>query len=117
MLDLPSCIDNVSRDTNKFVPSDDCPVYVASITVYSPYILLAIIGNVLDCISFKLRLHHKLVFEDQQRTVKDANVHNEDTYEIFDPRNPINKRRREESKRRQQEKRKVNLSELFFKTW
>ena len=46
------------------------------------------------------------MFEDQEHKVKDANVHDEDTYEMFDPRNPINKRRREESKKRQAEKRK-----------
>ncbi|XP_046851502.1 spliceosome-associated protein CWC27 homolog [Xenia sp. Carnegie-2017] len=51
-------------------------------------------------------LHHKLIFEEQDRKVKDANVRDEDTFEIFDPRNPINKRRREESKNKQKEKRR-----------
>ena len=57
-------------------------------------------------ISFRPRLHHKLVFEEHDRKAKDANIRNEDTYEIFDPRNPINKRRREESKKRQNEKKR-----------
>ena len=29
---------------------------------------------------------------------KDASIQNEDTFDIYDPRNPINKRRREENK-------------------
>ena len=57
-------------------------------------------------ISLRLRLHHKLVFEEHDRKVKDANIRDEDTFEIFDPRNPINKRRREESKKRQKEKKR-----------
>ena len=32
---------------------------------------------------------------------KDANVQNEDTFDIYDPRNPLNKRRREEGKPQQ----------------
>lgn len=59
-----------------------------------------------DDVSDTSWLHHKLVFEGQEHKVKDANIRDEDTYEIFDPRNPINKRRREESKRRQQEKKR-----------
>ena len=31
---------------------------------------------------------------------KDANVQGADTFDIYDPRNPMNKRRREESKRK-----------------
>lgn len=46
------------------------------------------------------------MFEEHDKKVKDANIHDEDTYEIFDPRNPINKRRREESKRIQKEKKR-----------
>ena len=46
------------------------------------------------------------MFEEHDIKVKDANIRDEDTYEIFDPRNPINKRRREESKRKQHEKKK-----------
>ena len=47
------------------------------------------------------RLGHHLAFpeEDQPIKAKDASVQNEDTYDIYDPRNPINKRRREENKR------------------
>ena len=40
----------------------------------------------------------KLEFEEHNRKVMDANVQELDRYEIFDPRNPLNKRRREESK-------------------
>ena len=40
------------------------------------------------------------------REAKDASVQNEDTYEIFDPRNPINKRRREASKQNKKSKRR-----------
>lgn len=46
------------------------------------------------------------MFENQEHQAKDASVSDADTFEIFDPRNPINKRRREESKKRQGEKRK-----------
>ncbi len=46
------------------------------------------------------------MFEEHDRKAKDANIRDEDTFEIFDPRNPINKRRREESKRRQKEKKR-----------
>ncbi|XP_028403647.1 spliceosome-associated protein CWC27 homolog [Dendronephthya gigantea] len=51
-------------------------------------------------------LHHKLMFEEHDRRAKDANIRDEDTFEIFDPRNPINKRRREESKKRQKEQKR-----------
>lgn len=47
---------------------------------------------------------HVLQFDEQTRKVKDANVHDEDTFEIYDPRNPVNKRRREESKKIMKEK-------------
>uniref|UniRef100_A0A674NQP1 Spliceosome-associated protein CWC27 homolog n=1 Tax=Takifugu rubripes TaxID=31033 RepID=A0A674NQP1_TAKRU len=47
---------------------------------------------------------HVLQFDEQSRKVKDANVHDEDTFEIYDPRNPVNKRRREESKKILKEK-------------
>ncbi|XP_010745084.2 spliceosome-associated protein CWC27 homolog [Larimichthys crocea] len=47
---------------------------------------------------------HVLQFDEQSRKVKDANVHDEDTFEIYDPRNPVNKRRREESKKIMKEK-------------
>lgn len=42
---------------------------------------------------------HVLHFDEQSRKVKDANMQDEDTFEIYDPRNPVNKRRREESKK------------------
>lgn len=44
-------------------------------------------------------LSHILQFDEQTRKVKDANVQDEDTFQIYDPRNPVNKRRREESKK------------------
>ncbi|XP_013398671.1 peptidyl-prolyl cis-trans isomerase CWC27 homolog [Lingula anatina] len=43
-------------------------------------------------------LGHKLEFEDKSGKVLDANVDDSERYEIFDPRNPMNKRRREASK-------------------
>ncbi|XP_077981158.1 spliceosome-associated protein CWC27 homolog [Glandiceps talaboti] len=45
-------------------------------------------------------LKHRLHFESRHNKVKDANVQDEDTFAIYDPRNPINKRRREESKQK-----------------
>ncbi|KAL4617604.1 hypothetical protein GN956_G21529 [Arapaima gigas] len=47
---------------------------------------------------------HVLHFDEQSRKVKDANMQDEDTFEIYDPRNPVNKRRREESKKIMKEK-------------
>uniref|UniRef100_A0A3P8S5H4 Spliceosome-associated protein CWC27 homolog n=1 Tax=Amphiprion percula TaxID=161767 RepID=A0A3P8S5H4_AMPPE len=47
---------------------------------------------------------HVLHFDEQTRKVKDANIQDEDTFEIYDPRNPVNKRRREESKKIMKEK-------------
>ncbi|XP_068105857.1 spliceosome-associated protein CWC27 homolog [Hyperolius riggenbachi] len=44
-------------------------------------------------------MSHVLQFDEKSRKVKDANVPDEDTFEIYDPRNPVNKRRREESKK------------------
>ncbi|XP_077479651.1 spliceosome-associated protein CWC27 homolog [Stigmatopora argus] len=49
-------------------------------------------------------LGHLLQFDEQSRKVKDAAVPDEDTFEIYDPRNPVNKRRREESKKIMKEK-------------
>ncbi|XP_078273067.1 spliceosome-associated protein CWC27 homolog [Rhinoraja longicauda] len=49
-------------------------------------------------------MSHVLQFEEQTRKVKDANMQDEDTFEINDPRNPVNKRRREESKKIMKEK-------------
>jgi len=51
------------------------------------------------------RTHQGLQFESSERKVLDANVHDIDRYEIFDPRNPLTVRRREESKRTMQQKR------------
>ena len=44
------------------------------------------------------RLKHKLEFNDEKTVMvaKDANIQNEDTFDMYDPRNPINKRRRED---------------------
>ena len=50
------------------------------------------------------RTHQGLQFESSERKVFDANVHDIDRYEIFDPRNPLTVRRREESKRTMQQK-------------
>ncbi|XP_045081319.1 spliceosome-associated protein CWC27 homolog [Coregonus clupeaformis] len=47
---------------------------------------------------------HVLQFDEQTRKVKDANMQDEDTFEIYDPRNPVNKRWREESKKIMKEK-------------
>uniref|UniRef100_A0A8C8S4A6 Spliceosome-associated protein CWC27 homolog n=1 Tax=Pelusios castaneus TaxID=367368 RepID=A0A8C8S4A6_9SAUR len=49
-------------------------------------------------------MSHVLQFEDKSRKVKDASMQDEDTFEIYDPRNPVNKRRREQSKRIMREK-------------
>ncbi|KAK3752228.1 hypothetical protein QZH41_012247, partial [Actinostola sp. cb2023] len=43
-------------------------------------------------------MSHALKCEGVGQKVKDASIQDEDTFEIFDPRNPINKRRREASK-------------------
>ncbi|KAK9532251.1 hypothetical protein VZT92_009647 [Zoarces viviparus] len=52
---------------------------------------------------------HVLQFDEQTRKVKDAAVQDEDTFEIHDPRNPVNKRRREESKKIMKEKKARTL--------
>ncbi|XP_058862692.1 spliceosome-associated protein CWC27 homolog isoform X1 [Acipenser ruthenus] len=49
-------------------------------------------------------MSHVLQFDEQSRKVKDATMQDEDTFEIHDPRNPVNKRRREESKKIMREK-------------
>ncbi|XP_030765716.1 spliceosome-associated protein CWC27 homolog [Sitophilus oryzae] len=41
-------------------------------------------------------LHHKLHFTDNLVLAKDANTKDDDWFEIYDPRNPLNKRRRGE---------------------
>ncbi|KAK7489039.1 hypothetical protein BaRGS_00019700 [Batillaria attramentaria] len=52
-------------------------------------------------------LRHKLHFEDEgkKKKVIDANVHDNDRYQLSDPRNPLTQRRRESSKKAMKEKR------------
>ena len=52
------------------------------------------------------RMFHTLLCERQDKRARDAFVEDEDTFEIFDPRNPINKRRREASKKTMKDKRR-----------
>jgi peptidyl-prolyl cis-trans isomerase SDCCAG10 len=48
---------------------------------------------------FKSLLTHKLEVDDEiKQKVIDANVADHERYDIYDPRNPLNKRKREESK-------------------
>ncbi|XP_053557304.1 spliceosome-associated protein CWC27 homolog [Bombina bombina] len=49
-------------------------------------------------------LSHVLQFDEKSSKVKDANMQDADTFEIYDPRNPVNKRRREESKKLMKQK-------------
>lgn len=58
-----------------------------------------------------LRMSHVLQFEDKTRKVKDASMQDSDTFEIYDPRNPVNKRRREESKKLLREKKERRWEE------
>lgn len=51
-------------------------------------------------------MYHALLCESEDKRARDAFVEDEDTFEIFDPRNPINKRRREASKKSMKEKRR-----------
>eukprot|EP00794_Sanderia_malayensis_P007940 gene7940-8795_t len=51
-------------------------------------------------------MHHKLTFKESDAKAKDASIQDEDTYDIYDPRNPINKRRVEASKQKKQEKKR-----------
>ena len=44
--------------------------------------------------------------ETQEKLARDAYIEDEDTFEIFDPRNPINERRREASKKAMKDKRR-----------
>ncbi|XP_032218744.2 spliceosome-associated protein CWC27 homolog isoform X2 [Nematostella vectensis] len=55
-------------------------------------------------------LSHALKCETHGPNVKDANVQDEDTFEIFDPRNPINKRRREASKQSMKDRKSSKYS-------
>ncbi len=51
-------------------------------------------------------MYHTLAFQDSEVKAKDANIQNEDTFDIFDPRNPINKRRVEASKQKKRDKKR-----------
>ncbi|CAF0976799.1 unnamed protein product [Brachionus calyciflorus] len=56
-------------------------------------------------------LTHRLDVDDEiKRKVIDANVADNERYDIYDPRNPLNKRKREESKEIIKEKKKSYLS-------
>ena len=51
-------------------------------------------------------MNHKLTFEESKRQALDANVAELNRYELFDPRNPLTKRRREQSKQQMKEGKK-----------
>ncbi|XP_068727983.1 spliceosome-associated protein CWC27 homolog isoform X2 [Montipora capricornis] len=51
-------------------------------------------------------MFHTLSCENELKRARDAFIEDEDTFEIYDPRNPINKRRRESSKKSLQSKRR-----------
>ncbi len=56
-------------------------------------------------------LTHKLELTDEiKQKVIDANVADHERYDIYDPRNPLNKRKREESKHAMKEKKSSHLS-------
>ena len=55
---------------------------------------------------FFSRMTHSLQCKTQQKLARDAYMEDVDTFEIFDPRNPINKRRREASKKAMKDKRR-----------
>lgn len=58
-------------------------------------------------------LQHTLKFEDATPNVaRDANLKDDDWFEIYDPRNPLNKRRREESKKLMKEKGKSKQNDI-----
>ncbi|KAK2521216.1 Cwc27 [Columba livia] len=57
-------------------------------------------------------MSHVLQFEDRSRKVKDASMQDEDTFEIYDPRNPVTKRRREESKKIMREKKGKEIKRM-----
>lgn len=59
--------------------------------------------------SFSAILTHKLeLTEEIKMKVIDANVADMERYDIFDPRNPLNKRKRDESREITREKKKGN---------
>lgn len=52
-----------------------------------------------------VRLGHTLKFEDPAPVLaRDANTKGDDWFDIYDPRNPLNKRKREESKKTMKER-------------
>jgi peptidyl-prolyl cis-trans isomerase SDCCAG10 len=54
-----------------------------------------------------------LKFEDKNPSLaRDANTKSDDWFEIYDPRNPLNKRRREESKKIMKERGNSTRSDL-----
>ena len=56
---------------------------------------------------------HRLEVDDEiKQKAIDANVADNDRYAIFDPRNPLNKRKREESKDIMKERKKSHLTSL-----
>lgn len=63
--------------------------------------------NILDvsnqCLLF-YRMLNSLKCDSEEVLAKDANTKGDDWFEIYDPRNPINKRRREASKKHLLEK-------------
>jgi peptidyl-prolyl cis-trans isomerase SDCCAG10 len=59
-----------------------------------------------------LYTHRLEVDEEIRQKVIDANVADNDRYAIFDPRNPLNKRKREESKDIMKERKKSHLTSL-----
>lgn len=87
---------------------------------FSPLILLTDAAADVDYegikmeLSFEIsRLKHSLKFEDATPNVaRDANLKDDDWFEIYDPRNPLNKRRREESKKLMKEKGKAKRNDL-----
>lgn len=66
------------------------------------------------CFPLWFRMAHVLQFDEQTRKVKDANMQDADTFEIYDPRNPVNKRRREESKKLMKEKKARRWASTLF---
>ena len=62
------------------------------------------------CLLIISRMSHKLEFGDSHGKVLDANVTDVDRYEIYDPRNPMTKRRNEEAKKEAKKRRKEKQS-------
>lgn len=61
--------------------------------------------------SLETILTHRLdIDEEIKKKVIDANVADHERYDIYDPRNPLNKRKREESKEVIKEKKRTFLS-------